>query len=423
MTAKTPENILAYLQNQFQEAARIRASLNLAQQQTTATVSLPSEFKDIKDATPTAPVNLVGSYPFGCLKNPLESLDTIEAELKNFSVILERARAGMTEDDTTRKNRQNYSPGDIALAVQMRIEQKMTYKQINEHFGSRIPRSTLQDHVERTRAGLPINPPGRPTTLNVEHERWLAVWIFFCYRCGVPPKKCRIRRKAREVGEKAGVKFTGKHGLPSNGWWRRFRKRYKIKLGSCSHRSRAAAEGLTRASLNHFYDLLYSLIQEYNIPCEMLWATDETGFQRTTASGLVAMPVGGDAPKAVGDEIGTHITLQGCVSAKGDRTPFFLLLKGQGARLTHNPLEGLPKDSAVIYTPKAWNNEKSFFLWIRWFAWQLDSRYPDLRAKGQHALLLVDGHASRFNPDMSNMPWLTTLLCSAILLILPPRSR
>jgi hypothetical protein len=54
----------------------------------------------------------------------------------------------------------------------------------------------------------------------------------------------------------------------------------------------------------------------------------------------------------------------------------------------------------VRLAAKAWTNEQAFFLFIRWFAWQLDSRYPAFRDKGQHALLLVDGHSSRFNPDM-----------------------
>jgi hypothetical protein len=49
---------------------------------------------------------------------------------------------------------------------------------------------------------------------------------------------------------------------------------------------------------------------------------------------------------------------------------------------------------------KAWSNEQSFFLWLRWFAWQVDSMYPEQRRAGKHILLLVDGHSSRLNPDM-----------------------
>ena len=37
---------------------------------------------------------------------------------------------------------------------------------------------------------------------------------------------------------------------------------------------------------------------------------------------------------------------------------------------------------------------------IRWFAWCLDSKYPALRDGGRYAILLVDGHSSRMNPDM-----------------------
>jgi hypothetical protein len=142
---------------------------------------------------------------------------------------------------------------------------------------------------------------------------------------------------------------------------------------------------------------------------------------RTKARGYVAMPVGGATPKTVSDELALHITLQGIVNAVGDKLPLLVLLKGAGERLTKDPLEGLPPDSAVIFTPKAWTNEQSFFLFIRWYAWHLDSRYPHLRDKGQYALLLVDGHSSRFNPTCSNLLSLTTS-CSSATLLTPPRS-
>jgi hypothetical protein len=53
-----------------------------------------------------------------------------------------------------------------------------------------------------------------------------------------------------------------------------------------------------------------------------------------------------------------------------------------------------------VCVAKGWSNYESFFLFIRWMAWQLDCRYAEQRNAGQYALLLVDRHKSRFDPDM-----------------------
>jgi hypothetical protein len=245
---------------------------------------------------------------------------------------------------------------DEAVALYLKPGNELSYEALCASLGSRIPPSTLKAHVKAATQGRTVRRIGRPTTLDTEHERWLASWVYFCYRLGVPPRKLRIRRKAKEIGDKAGIKFAGKHGLPGNSWWRRFKKQYKIKLRRTSHRNRSAAFSLTREALNSFYDLLYEVVQEYKIPPELLWATDETGFMRTKARGYVAMPVGGATPKTVSDELALHITLQGIVNAVGEKLPLLLLLKGAGERLTKDPLEGLPPDSAVIFTRKGYTS-------------------------------------------------------------------
>jgi hypothetical protein len=268
---------------------------------------------------------------------------------------LYRIRIEAPDPSQDKKSDFTWDETDMAEAVKLKLANfdTMSYANICGQFNNRIPETTLKDRVKAAQQNRLVKSVGRPTTLPAEHERWLACWIFFCYRLGVPPRKIRIFRKAKEVGDKAGIKFNGKHGLPSNSWWRGFKKRHKIKLGRSTHRSRAAAHSLTRESLNSFYDLLFDLVSHYNIPPELIFATDETGFMRTTGKGWVAMPEGGAVPKLVGDELSIHITLQGIVNAVGDALPLLLILKGQGMRLKSDPLEGLPEDCAVLYTRKS----------------------------------------------------------------------
>jgi len=53
-----------------------------------------------------------------------------------------------------------------------------------------------------------------------------------------------------------------------------------------------------------------------------------------------------------------------------------------------------------LFAAKAWSNTDSFMQFIMWFVWQIDSRFKALRRAGRWAVLLVDSHTSRLNPDM-----------------------
>ena len=54
----------------------------------------------------------------------------------------------------------------------------------------------------------------------------------------------------------------------------------------------------------------------------------------------------------------------------------------------------------IVLAAKGWSNEDSFMEFIKWFLWILDSKYKEKRANGAWAVLLVDRHSSRLNPDM-----------------------
>jgi hypothetical protein len=230
-----------------------------------------------------------------------------------------------------------------------------TFSQCVEHYGWTIPRTTLWREVDRQEKGRPRRPVGRPTTLTTEEERWLAAWVIFCYRFGVPARKLQVIMKAKAMLNARGGEWSGKGGLPGKSWWKRFSRFYKLKSRRASVLPRAAAQNLTRAVLNQFYELCFYVIREFDIAPELIWNADETGFSRQQMSVRfhVITPAGAGKPQTLGTEQSGHISFMSTGSAVGDTLEPFVLLKGQGARIKSNPLEGLPEQSAVVYTRKA----------------------------------------------------------------------
>lgn len=193
---------------------------------------------------------------------------------------------------------------------------------------------------------------GKPRVLSPEQESWLAAWIRFCALLGAPVRKYVVLSKAKAIAAASGKKFGTRNGLPGKNWWRRFAKEKELKLLVPNFRTKAAHFALTRATLDQYYDLVFHVIQQYDIPPELLWAVDETGFSRTDARASVVTGAETAKQTLVGTEFSQHITLMSIGSAAGVTMDPFLLLKGQGDRIATNPIAGLPEHSAVIYTRK-----------------------------------------------------------------------
>jgi hypothetical protein len=232
------------------------------------------------------------------------------------------------------------------------LYEKWTYQQVCEHYGWTIPQTTIWSQVQLDTKGEKKKPVGRPTKLTVEEERWLASWCVFCYAMGVPPRRGRVLMKAAQILKARGAKFDAKSGLPSYKWWTRFARRWSLKLGRSTALLQASAQGLSRESLDSFYDLLFLVISQHNIPAKLIWACDETGFSRSKAEGTVVMPKSAPKAKTVTKECAQHISLMSTGSAVGERMPLFLMLPGQGQRIHRHVLKGTPPDSAVCYTRK-----------------------------------------------------------------------
>ena len=217
----------------------------------------------------------------------------------------------------------------------------------------RFPYSAIHSaEVVRQKEGKEHRPVGRPTVLTDEQERWLAAWIRLCARLGAPVRKCVVFRRAKLLAAQNGRTFSGTGGLPGRKWWERFRQDFKLKERKPAFRHKAAHQALTAETLGHFYDLLFAVITTYNIPPELIWGADEVGFQRTDANCMVVTGQEVRKQELVGTSQTQHISLMSLGSARGHTLEPFVLCKGQGQRISSNPIADYPEHSAVVYTRK-----------------------------------------------------------------------
>lgn len=247
-----------------------------------------------------------------------------------------------------------YDDAELLDAAKLVLEEQLSYSEVLAMFGHSFARSTLWNRVQHLKEGTLPQKSGRPTVLPASDERWLAAWAKLLFQLGVPVSRGKLLLKAKEIATIRGVKFEGRNGYPGNSWWRSFRKRHDLKLARTSHQAKAAAQSLTPEALDHFYTLLFSVMDKYKVKPELLFGADETGVSRARGDKLyVVCPGDARRVKQVGGESNLHITLLGAVNAVGHRLPPFVLRPGQGKRKSINYLEGYPKGSALVYTRKS----------------------------------------------------------------------
>ena len=272
--------------------------------------------------------------------------------MTNYHVLI--ASGGFyTHERAARATYRQYSSSDMTEAARLLAGGQLSKDEIMAMYGDGLPESTLRAHAQIYAAGGTPRRPGRPPTLAERDEEWLAAWVKLLFRLGVPVTKARLLLKAREIAALRGVSFFGPNGLPGRSWWDAFRRRHGLKLATASFMTRSAAQTLTPEALDGFYTLLFGVLDEYDVPKELIWGCDETGVNRAVGTkAFVVVPEGSRRVKHVGSEWPEHVTLLGCVSSIGDRLPPFVLRKGKGMRFTENPLEGADPTACLVFTRK-----------------------------------------------------------------------
>lgn len=166
-----------------------------------------------------------------------------------------------------------------------------------------------------------------------------------------------LRSLAYQYAHQNGIEhtFNGETKLAGKDWMYGFLKRNShISLRTLENTSAARASGFNRVSVDAFFTLLGTLMDEYKFTPSRIYNCDETGL--TTVPNKPTKVFSLKGKKQVGGytsaERGTTVTVEVCFSATGHYIPPLLVIP----RVRRNPIYeiGLPAESVVTYHNSGW---------------------------------------------------------------------
>ena len=259
---------------------------------------------------------------------------------------------------------------------------------VSEKYG--IPRSTLHDHISgRVEHG---SKPGREPYLSPDEEEELVSFLVKCARIGYPHTRKQVMSLVQSIVNGRGVKTT-----ISDGWWERFRQRNpKITLRVAAPLSYARAMASDRDSLNNYYDLLEETLQANEIfnDASRIFNCDETGIPLNPPSSKVVAELGAKNPSYLTGSGKAQVTVLACSCATGFVIPPLVNFD----RKTLNPELTKGEVPGTLYGLSS-NGWIDMELFSGWFLGHFLKYAPSCRP----LLLLLDGHASHYCPDVIKM--------------------
>jgi len=200
-----------------------------------------------------------------------------------------------------------------------------------------------------------------------------------------------VRALAYEFAESQRIPhhFDHEKRMAGPDWLKSFlRRNTDLSIRKAETLSLARARGLTRSTVDAFYDLLESEITKYNLHDKPrnIGNVDESGLQMINSPGRVIAQKGSKVVhKITTGEKGETVTLVAACTAEGRFFPPTLILKGKNLKPEFQ--DGLPPGSKVFMNPKsAYINSELF---VKWF----EEIYLPLKASGRN-ILILDGHCS-----------------------------
>ena len=267
-----------------------------------------------------------------------------------------------------------------------------------------IPRSTLHDHVS---GRVTHSKPGPEPYLSLEEEEELANFLLKCARIGYPKTRQQVLALVQDI-----VSCRRPEVLVTNGWWERFTKRHPhVTLKSAVPLSYVRAMAQDESSIEAYYNLLETTLRQNGIfdsPAQ-IFNCDETEMPLNPKPLKIVGERGAKNPSYICGSIKNQVTVLACTSASGYALPPYVIL----ARKTLNQEITYGEVAATSYglSPKGWMD---LTLFNKWFKEQFLRWAPPALP----LLLLMDGHASHFCPNLIR----TAAAEGIILFALPPHT-
>ncbi|KAE8220214.1 hypothetical protein CF326_g8796, partial [Tilletia indica] len=241
-----------------------------------------------------------------------------------------------------------------------------------------------------------------PQRLNVSEEEALVGYILQMEASGFPMRQLDVEASAQALVRAKQKDDTAPEPLGPH-WFSRFIERHESRLAfrTKASLSRERARGLTRSNATHFYNLLYSLQEQYKFDAQAILSMDETGVQHGVASRSFKYAVSSQrrdqtaaARKDGSQELTTVIET---IAADGTALPPVYIFKGKKVDLSLAFEETL--GGYITSSETGWTNSA---IAQKWFERVL---LPTRGGSSQPAprLLIMDGHGSHFTLQMLEM--------------------
>jgi hypothetical protein len=268
-----------------------------------------------------------------------------------------------------------------------------------------VPRSTLRDYLSgrsnpSSRSGAPL--------LTEDEETELATFLIEVAKIGYPHTRKQVLSKVQAIIEAKGMNHKVTYG-----WWESFRKRHKhcLTLKSAVPLSMARAKATDVEVIERYFCMLEECMRHYDImdkPSRM-YNCDETGLPLNPPCHKVVSQVGSKNPPRVNGNSKQQITVLACTSATGTALPPMIVMKKRP--ITEQLAAGEVPGTMYAFSDTGWMNRELFSEWFK-------KHFLQYAHKDRPIILLMDGHASHFDPSTIAM----AAEASCILCALPPNT-
>lgn len=285
---------------------------------------------------------------------------------------------------------QSWSPSKMRAAISAVRDGSMGCKKASKVFG--VPRTTLKRRVNNLNVDAvedkKVLGSKRPV-FNNEQEQELVNYALKMESMFYGLTVKDVRQLAFQLAERNQLThpFNKNTGLAGEDWFEGFKKRHpEISLRSPEATSIARAQGFNAVSVNKFFEILKSVLEDKNFPSHRIFNVDETGI--TTVQTRSNKVLARKGTKQVGiitsAERGVLSTAVICMSPGGNFIPPMLIFPRQ--RMKVELQDGAPPGTVFSCNGSGWMQMETFGVWFDHFLNHVKPTRED------PALLIMDGH-------------------------------
>ena len=270
-----------------------------------------------------------------------------------------------------------------------------------------VPPSTLKDRLTgRVKHGT---KPGPTPYLNPEEEKELVEFLLNCSKMGYGKTRGQVLKTVEVIAKEKEMKFEGS---VTDGWWRRFLKRWpNLALRKGDPFSHARIQMTSRDVFEKYFDLLKDTLQKHLLfdKPSQVYNCDESGmpFEHKMPRTIAEKGVKKVRQHSSGNK--TQVSVLACVNATGQAIPPMVIFAGKN--FNHDLADGEVPGTLYGMSDSGWMDQELF---ANWFS----SHFLRHAVSSRPLLLILDGHTSHYTLDLVQ----SALEHGVVLFLLPPHT-